>query len=105
MSDIQRSWRLKLPLIFVAADLLWAYSALKVQSGLNAAATVSAINSSIWIFLHLPAAILGGLPFHDSAGTNTALAPAELILIGSLGILQTAIVSFGLGHILDKKRK
>lgn len=96
-------WRLWLPLAALTADLAWSLGALAPQAGANPAASVAMANSVVWIFLHMPAVLLGGLPFKDAAAGPPPR--AELLLIGGLALLQAAAIGWVLGWILDRKRK
>jgi hypothetical protein len=95
------SWRIRLPFLLALADLLWMPSALAPQPGSNPAASVGMLNSTVWIFLHLPAVFLGGLPFEAAAGP---LPRAERLLIGALALAQAAALGWLAGWILDRKR-
>ena len=96
--------KLKLPLIFGLADALWAFSALKAAPVSNGADSVGLINAVVWIFLHLPAAWLGSLPFKNQGAAAGVFPPGQLALIGSLGVLQMAAIAYGIGFWLDKKK-
>lgn len=102
---IQKPSRLRLwiALAFTLCDLIWAFSALNFRAGANAASTVSAINSAVWIFMHLPAVYLAGLPFSKDSGA--AVSMAEVMTIGSLGVLQMAALGYWLGRFFDRKQK
>ncbi len=103
MKDPKIAWRLRLPLVFGSADLAWSFSALRPVQSTNAAASVGMINSVIWIFLHLPAALLGSLPFGSPGSPGLALPMEEILLLGVLGILQMAAIGWGIGLWLDKR--
>jgi hypothetical protein len=87
----QKRLRLWLPLGLALADLAWACSALSSRPEANPASSVEAINSAVWIFLHLPAALLGSLPFDAAAAkSGVPLPQLECALIAILGAVQTA---------------
>ena len=105
MNEANRKWRLRLPVLFGLADLAWAASALRPSAAANEAASVGMINSVIWIFLHLPAALLGSLPFGQGPTASAALPGSELALIGVLGVAQTCALAWLIGRFIDRKRK
>jgi hypothetical protein len=100
--SLKASWRLRLCFIFVLLELVWAFSALSVGRGANQASTVQMSGVLVWIFLHLPAALLGSWPFGNTDG---ALPAAELWLMGAFGVLQSAGLGWWLGWRMDRKRE
>jgi hypothetical protein len=101
MVNVKKRWQIWIPLAIGLLDLAWAYSALNVPQGSNAASSVSMINATVWIFLHVPAALLNSMFFEK----GPQMTQAELILLGALGALQMAALGFWLGKYLEKKRK
>jgi hypothetical protein len=62
------------------------------------------LNSTIWIFLHVPAVMLGSLPFENSASQAAAMSRPELMLIGFLGAAQMAALAWWILRYLEKKK-
>ena len=98
-------WRVRLPLLLAAGDLLWMLSALAPHAEKNPAASVGMLKSTVWIFLHLPAVFLGGLPFEAAGQAAGPLPRSEVLLIGALALAQAAALGWAAGWILDRKRK
>jgi hypothetical protein len=105
MAGIQLPWRYRLPMLLGIADVLWSLSALRPSPGANAAASVGMINTVIWIFLHLPAALAASLPFGVPATPGLALPSLEIVLMAALGVLQMAALGWGLGSWMDRRGK
>ena len=102
MSFTPKSWSARLALAVGLFDAFWAFVALTSQAT-PGASTVQMSNLVVWIFLHLPAALLGSLPF--SAGSPDMPLPAtELLLIGILGIAQMAFLGWLWGRSIDKDK-
>lgn len=93
------------PLGLGLADLAWSLKALAPPPAANETATVGMINTVVYIFLHLPAVLLGSLPFGNSPAAGQALSNPERALIGILGAAQMAALSWWLARRFEKKDK
>ena len=91
--------------MFSIADLCWSFSALRPDQGSNAAASVGMINSVIWIFLHLPAALLASLAFGGQSKGETALPTSEIVAMAALGMVQMSLLGLVLGWWMDRRTK
>jgi hypothetical protein len=95
-------WRWRLGLGAAALDGIWSLSALSSIHTLAGASTVQLSGLMVWIFLHLPAALLGSLPF-SHADPSQPLSSAELSLMGLLAAAQAFALGYALGWRKDKK--
>jgi hypothetical protein len=94
---------------FVAAlglallDAGWASQALALKPGTDAS-VVTLASLAVWLFLHFPAALLGGLILHGSglSGGSQGLSLAARWTLGSLGSLQTLALALFAIHRLRR---
>ncbi len=105
LPSILRLWSLRLGLAVAVLDFAWARSMLSLVQDSNPASTVRLTGAVVWIFLHLPAALLAGLPFQAPASPSEPLPPAELGLMALLGAAQMGALAWWLGRRLDKDPK
>ncbi len=91
-----------LPALLACLDGAWALSALATSAPAKLTSTVSMINPVVWIFLHLPAALLGSLPWQHLP-QDAPLPAAQLWLIGALGMAQTAALAWWWAGHMDRR--
>jgi hypothetical protein len=95
-------WRWRLGLALGLLDSIWSASALSLGRNLNEGSTVQLSGLMVWIFLHLPAALLASWPFGQASGP---LPFGELLLMGFLGCLQLIAIGAWLGWRMDRRRE
>jgi hypothetical protein len=94
-----------LAVLLALLDALWAAQALSQKPGTDAS-VVTLASLAVWLFLHLPAAALGGLVLHwcgeSLSGGAQGLSLAARWTLGGLGALQTLVLAMVLSRRLRR---
>ena len=92
----------------VLLDAFWAWGALRSENLGDQLSIVDMLNLIIWSFFHLPAMLLGGwiLSMHGSLDLEQSmnqLSMGAYMLLGGLGLIQTAVTGWMIFLWLDRR--
>ena len=97
----------RLAVLITLFDLVWCLQALS-QRPSHATSTVSVASLVLWIYLHLPAALLASLLLKPwislEGGPSAALPWGALAIFAVLGLLQTYGLAYGLARWRQGRR-
>ena len=98
--------RMSRPLWFALAavllDGLWALYVLREPDLSRQTATVEMAGTTVWIFLHLPAALLASLPYL-SLPAEAPVPRSEFLVMGLLGLAWSGGLAWALGWWMGRE--
>lgn len=102
-------WSLRLGALAGLLDALWSSQALQIERYTNTASNVEVSGLIVWIYLHLPAALLASwsaeLLSLNPVDPSAPFPPSVLLLLGVLGAAQAVLIGAGLGTLLDRRAR